>query len=91
VDQDNNRVLLGYSLETSTVAYNLLIVCDSLKTEVVELVILDIERFCGSHDVECNVRRTRIVPDDVAKALDVVTAAVYLYTCGLGFCSAICS
>lgn len=58
MNQDEDWILLGHSIKTSTVAYNLLTVCDVLETEGVELVILDIKRFCGSHDVECDSRLT---------------------------------
>jgi hypothetical protein len=51
MNQYEDRVLLRHSVETPTVAYDLLTICNGLEAEVTEFVILYVESFCGSHDV----------------------------------------
>jgi hypothetical protein len=49
MDQYKNWILLGHRVESTAVAYHLLIVYDSLEAEAAEFVILYLESLCGSH------------------------------------------
>lgn len=57
MDQDQDWILLGYRIETTAVADNLFTVAYDFEAETAELVILDTEGLCGSHDVDLLVNQ----------------------------------
>jgi hypothetical protein len=57
MDQHENWILLGRRVESTTIAYNLLIVYDSLEAEAAEFVLLYLESLCGSHGTRYDLGR----------------------------------
>jgi hypothetical protein len=51
MNQYEDWVILRGRFETANIAHDVLLIHDSLEAEATELVILNLERFCGGHGI----------------------------------------